>query len=219
MSSNTVSSTDQSQSCLFVSQELEMLSSSSPDASSTPDVTPVRVDHSPSIHGYTSRRITQLLKKNPENYKIIKNSKSRLSSTCWQVFGFPAKKSIINDEFVIISGFASCRSCFQSYAFTSSSGTRALNAHPCVQELSNVTRQRSSSMNCDETLPKAGSIMKAFKQLKLPDKEIDSIKNLTCKWLCHDMRPFTIVEDIGFRNLLQKCISLGKQLKTFLFFL
>ncbi|CAF4618940.1 unnamed protein product [Rotaria socialis] len=51
--------------------------------------------------------------------------------------------------------------------------------------------------------------MRSYKQVQLPDKEINLVKDLTCKWLCQDMRPFSIVEDVGLKNLLQQFISLG----------
>ena len=50
-------------------------------------------DSSSTLHEYTTERIRRLLKNNPADYKVIKNSNNKLSSMCWEVFGFPSKKS------------------------------------------------------------------------------------------------------------------------------
>ncbi|CAF1550906.1 unnamed protein product, partial [Adineta ricciae] len=44
---------------------------------------------------------------------------------------------------------------------------------------------------------KLETITQSYKDVRLPEKPINLIKDLTCKWLCQDMRPFSIVEDIG----------------------
>jgi hypothetical protein len=143
-----------------------------------------------SAYEFTAERITRLLKRESSKYKVIKNSKNNLSSECWQIFGLPAKKYETKEEFEPIPGFVSCQSCYQTYAFTSSSGTRVLNSHSCVQKLSNRKRSSSASADSNGTQLKLGSVMKCYKQVQLPDKEITLIKDLTCKWLCQDMRAF-----------------------------
>ena len=167
-------------------------------------------DSPPSIHKFTTEQITRLLKTDSSNYKAIKNAKSNLFSVCWKLFGFPVKKSHVKAEFEQIPGFVSCQSCFQTYTFTSSFGTRILNAHSCVQKLSSCTKKRSSLNNGNASQMKLTKVMKCYKQVQLPEKEINLVKDLTCKWLCQDMRAFSIVEDIGLRNLLQEFIILGK---------
>ncbi|CAF4729752.1 unnamed protein product, partial [Rotaria socialis] len=56
---------------------------------------------------------------------------------------------------------------------------------------------------------KLGTLMKCYKQVQLPQKAINLIKNLTSKWLCQDMRAFSIVKDTGLRNLLPEFIILS----------
>ena len=58
--------------------------------------------------------------------------------------------------------------------------------------------------------------MKYYKQVQLPEKEINVVTDLTCKWLCQDMRVFSAVEDISSRNILQEFIILGKYMYIFL---
>jgi len=108
------------------------------------------VDSPLTAYEFTTERITRLLKNDSTNYKIIRNTNSKLSSDCWQSFGFPAKKSHLNDEFEPISSFVSCRLCFQTYTFVPSSGTPILNAHNCTQMLSSSARKRSSSASAGE---------------------------------------------------------------------
>jgi len=45
-----------------------------------------------SINQFTNERISRLLKNEPSNYKVIKNTNDGLTSVGWKVFGFPAKK-------------------------------------------------------------------------------------------------------------------------------
>ncbi|CAF2454343.1 unnamed protein product [Rotaria sp. Silwood2] len=139
---------------------------------------------------------------------IVKNTNNNLSSICWNLFGFPAKKSKTNHQFQPIPGFVSCESCLQTYSFQSAFGTRVLNAHSCIQKLSND--KTSSWIAGTGIQTKLETMIKCYKHIQLPGKEINSVKDLVSKWLCQDMRAFSIVEDTGLRNLLQKFIVLGK---------
>ncbi len=53
-------------------------------------------------------------------------------------------------------------------------------------------------------------MMKNYKQVKINEKEINHVKDITCSWICHDIRSFKIIEDNGLKDLLQQFISLGK---------
>jgi hypothetical protein len=170
------------------------------------------------VNEFTTERICRLLKTNRHNYKVIKNVKSNLTSVCWKIFGFPAQKYPATDEFEPIPGYVSCESCFQTYAFTSNSGTRVLNAHICVQNICTGTRQRSVSESVSGCQLKLDTTMKFYKKVQLPEKQINKIKDLTCKWLCQDMRSFSIVEDIGLKNILQEFIVVGECIFIVYFF-
>ena len=141
----------------------------------------------------------------------MKNAGPQLTSSCWQMFGFPTKKSEKSDEFERINGFASCQSCFITYSFSPSTGTRSMNGHSCVKNIGNskITpfTTTASSSSCQMKL---SNMLKTYKQVKLNHVDVNRIKNLTSAWLCHDMRSFTIVEDKGLRDLLQEFINLGK---------
>jgi hypothetical protein len=77
-----------------------------------------------------------------------------------------------------------------------------MNDHSCVKNLSNSTTSPGQvKLNC---------MLNSYKRIKLSQSELTTVKNLTCSWLCEDMRPFTIVEDKGLRNLLQEFVNLGE---------
>ena len=69
-------------------------------------------DSSSTAHEYTTERIRRLLKNNPADYKVIKNSNNKLSSMCWEVFGFPSKKSQSTQQ-LYVDLFISSRCIFQ----------------------------------------------------------------------------------------------------------
>ena len=83
-----------------------------------------------------------------------------------------------------------------------------MNDHSCVKNLSNSTINLSTTSSPGQV--KLNSMLNSYKQVKLTQSELTTVKNLTCSWMCEDMRPFTIVEDKGLRSLLQQFINLGK---------
>ncbi|CAF3351476.1 unnamed protein product [Rotaria socialis] len=95
------------------------------------------------------------------------------------------------------------------YAYKPYSGTRILNFHSCVQKLLNKDKEGLSTSDKGIQM-KLGTVMKCYKQVQLPQKAINLIKNLTSKWLCQDMRAFSIVKDTGLRNLLPEFIILSE---------
>ncbi|CAF1398834.1 unnamed protein product, partial [Rotaria sordida] len=65
-------------------------------------------------------------------------------------FGFPDGKSENTGEIERIEGFTSCCLCYQTFTFTSTTGTRNVPSHSCVKNLSNTkittyTKTASSS--------------------------------------------------------------------------
>jgi hypothetical protein len=160
---------------------------------------------------YTSERIKSLLKQNPSLYSVIRNEKTN-SSLCWKMFGYPAKKCESTGEFERIEGFTSCRSCYQTFAHTSTTGTRNMIDHSCVKNLSNNKITTFTTTSSSSSQLKLSSMINNYKQIKLTEKEINHVKNLACSWICHDMRSFKIIEDNGLKNFLQEFITLGKLL-------
>ena len=48
------------------------------------------------------------------------------------------------------------------------------------------------------------------------DKDIKAMKSLCVEWICGDIRPFSILDDPGFRNIAQKYVRLGKRSLIFI---
>jgi hypothetical protein len=154
---------------------------------------------------YTTDRILYRLQHDKANYKIISNDASGLKSKCWNVFGFPTRKNE-NGDFHRIIGFVSCQQCYRTFSYTQTTGTRHLNTHVCVinfQPKSTLSAQIISQTTLD-------NISKSLKQVKLCDKEKNKFKDLMANWICPDMRPFTVIEDVGLRDIFQELICLGK---------
>jgi hypothetical protein len=88
----------------------------------------------------TSEKVKFLLKSENKKYMIIKNKSS--SVDWWKAFGYPAKLGE-NGEFHRISGFVSCSKCFNTFIYSSNSGTTRLKQH--VNKCFDITSSSSSS--------------------------------------------------------------------------
>ncbi|CAF2132255.1 unnamed protein product [Rotaria magnacalcarata] len=153
---------------------------------------------------YTVDKIKYRLQHDKANYEVAENDASRFKSKCWNIFGFPTKKNKAG-RFERINGFVSCQKCYQTFAYTPTTGTRHLNAHTCV--LNFLTNSTTSAPTTVQTT--LDNIPKNLKQIKLSDSEQNKCKDLMAKWIFADMRPFTITEDKGLRIIFQELISLG----------
>lgn len=147
------------------------------------------------LDNFTCPKIRILLETKPEQYIILKNT-GKHTSDCWNYFGFPA---IVNPDGKPkrIQGFVSCQHCFTTYSFISNS-TRLLNRHKCKNSMANEVATQNRL-----------TVLFNHKPSKLKDNEILKIKNLQVKWICQNIRPFSIMEDDGLRQLIQECISIG----------
>ncbi|CAF3835637.1 unnamed protein product [Rotaria sp. Silwood1] len=144
---------------------------------------------------YTVDKIKYRLQHDKANYEVADNDTSRFKSKCWNVFGFPTEKNEAG-RFERINGFVSCKQCYQTFTYTSTTGTRHLNAHICV--INFLTNSTTSAPTTVQTT--LDNISKNLKQIKLSDKEQHKFKDLMAKWICADMRPFTITEDTGAKH-------------------
>jgi len=167
--------------------------------------------HSPSSSPRNSNKlkcveIQTMLKTKPGEYIIIENT-GKHTSDCWTLFGFPAIVNS-NGDLERINGFVSCRKCFSTYSFISNS-TRLLNQHAC--EKSNE-RNRKLTGNSTSSTQRSLTAFYSAQPVSLQASQIKKIKDLQAEWVCHSIRPFSIVEDDGLRRLVQECISIGKHL-------
>ncbi|CAF3706922.1 unnamed protein product [Rotaria sordida] len=122
--------------------------------------------------------------------------------------GFPAKKLYDKDEFIAIPGFASCFKCLETYRYIDSSTTH-INSHKCPKLLSsNQTSldqhflSKSSPRQTDQrTVPVAKAIAKRKEEMK----------KVCARWIAHSMRSFQIVQDPGFKAVIDECLKIGRE--------
>ena len=159
---------------------------------------------------YDSEQIKNCLLNQTNKYQIIKNESSA-SALWWRAFGSPARFDADN-ILRKIPGFISCLKCMHTQAYGSSSGTKRFQQHAdkCFLLSSSTTPAESraeSSMVTQRTLEQVGF----NKSVNIHQKDIIKIKDLSAEWICGDLRPFSILDDPGFRNLAQECVRLGEE--------
>ncbi|CAF4580493.1 unnamed protein product, partial [Rotaria sp. Silwood2] len=143
---------------------------------------------------YNPSNIKMFLKEQPEKYVLVDNHKVNCSkpSPCWTRFALPAVKDG-NNHNVVIKNFATCRSCYSTYAFTCGS-TKSLNSHKCAKESSSISTSpstKSPSLNL--------KINRSFSEKK------KTLTPLIAQWVSQSMRPISIVEDEGLLNIIKQC--------------
>ena len=153
------------------------------------------------------KKIQHLLKHNKTQYVVLDNSTNNSSSICWRLFGFPAKldKNGVPQK---IKNFVSCKNCFITYSYVSNS-TTFLEKHSCQSS----GRQINSISSSTHTSSSSQSLITAAyghpKTVRLPVSHSKEMKDLVARWICKDMRRFAIVDDAGFREIAQRCVSIG----------
>lgn len=158
----------------------------------------------PSIEKFTKESIMLSLKYKRNEYTIVdKNS----NSICWKNFGLPAR-ILAPGKYEIIQKFASCKFCFQTYSYTSSTST--LSHHKCSMlldqsqpKLNTVPVSQVSTTASDQN-NKTNTI-----NAKSLDKHKQLITSAISDWVCYNTRPVNIIEDVGLRNLIDQCIKTG----------
>ncbi|CAF1124375.1 unnamed protein product [Rotaria sordida] len=142
-------------------------------------------------------------------YTIVEKKSKAI---CWSTFGLPAK-IIGPNKYEIIKNFASCKSCFQTYSYSSS--TTTMSNHKCLI-LSNknqskiepipLIKSNSSTLNSDTTTTRDRTNSVNCKSLQ---KHKCLITSAISDWVCSNTRPINIVEDIGLKDLIEQCIKTG----------
>ncbi|CAF5095494.1 unnamed protein product, partial [Rotaria sp. Silwood1] len=145
---------------------------------------------------YNPSNIKILLKKQPEKYVLVDNHKVNHAkpSPCWNRFALPVVKNE-NNRHIVIKNFATCRSCYALYVFTYGS-TKSLNSHKYVKESSSIFTSPSTKS------PSLNSKINRFSSEKKK-----TLTSLIALWICQSIRPISIVEDEGFLNIIQQCLS------------
>ena len=153
---------------------------------------------SPMSNIHTSASLKRALLHDHQHYRVQPNSSTRATTQCWKAFGFPSKIKEDNpNEFTIISGFASCKTCFETYKYMDSS-TGNLNSHQCSRSLPSDQQTLSSFVKSPSR-----------NNGKLIARQKEEIKKLCVRWIASSMRPFQIVSDPGLKQIVKASISFG----------
>ncbi len=153
---------------------------------------------SSAVHSSSSIKRSLLVDK--KHFRVEPNPSKRATASCWKIFGLPAMS---NDDdpskFKILPGFASCKTCFDTYKYIDSS-TGNLNSHRCCRDASPDQSSIASFLQS----PRSTNTSKIISRRK------EEIKQLCARWVAGSMRSFRIVNDRGLKDLIQACLDIGK---------
>lgn len=107
-----------------------------PSSSTISTNTPVSTSSASPIIKHTKESIMLSVKYEKNKYKIADKSSN---SSCWSVFSLLGR-IVGPDSYEIIPKFASCKTCFQTYSYSSTAS--ALSNHKC----SSLTNQNQSKI-------------------------------------------------------------------------
>ncbi|CAF1375258.1 unnamed protein product [Rotaria sordida] len=150
---------------------------------------------------YQTQEIGKLLRMSVKSkqYIVKKNPSQLIKSDAWSKFGFPEKQRTEN-VYDIISGFVSCSDCFRTLVYDGS--TKYMIKHKCVVAAAAATEPVVHTGTMDNYLLKKPVIQKQ-------DKE--KMKENFFIWTCSSIRPFSIIEDPGFIDILNEAIRIGQK--------
>ncbi|CAF1266528.1 unnamed protein product [Adineta ricciae] len=150
-----------------------------------------------------TEEIKRLLSRRTDRFTIVANgiNKTHLASW-WSNFGF-AKETVLGESF-LVTNFVSCQHCFTTYRYGSSS-TESISRHQCNS--TSPTSNKSSAVEYAFTLDKH-----VFKEKKtFSHLEQQNLTKLFSNWICDNLRPISIVDDSGLREVCSFFYSLGEK--------
>ncbi|CAF4039435.1 unnamed protein product [Rotaria sp. Silwood1] len=162
-----------------------------------------------SSHTYTSNQLQRLLQKEKKKFRILNNESTKPLASWWRSFGYPAVQKE-KDEFERIPGYISCLKCCHTLLYGPTSGTKRFISHAdrCFP-LASSCSSGGKGDDPQSTQLKLNQI--GFtRKVKLSEKEQNELKHLYANWVCGDLRPYSVVEDKGFKQLAQMFIKIGE---------
>jgi len=152
---------------------------------------------------YTTDSISAYLKYKKTHFTIVdKNS----AASCWKYFGLPAK-ILGPNKYEIIKKFASCKSCYQTFSYSS---TRTILSNHKCPALTNPTQSKLQPLVVSKpvtSMPLVNS--------EANEKQKSSFVTLLSDWICSSTRPISIVEDDSLKDVIDYCIQTGMLFKLF----
>jgi hypothetical protein len=156
------------------------------------------------LQSLSAENIALKLKLNKKDWIIIDVKDKK--ADCWRCFGLPARK-VNETKNEIYDKFVSCKYCYATYSYSSS--TRNMNKHIdiCVGFNPNQTHfTTSTEINSIQLTKPSISSPSNHKNVE-PYKE--KMKNLLSEWVCSNIRPLSIVEDAGLIKIIEEAIRIG----------
>ena len=146
--------------------------------------------------------IKRLLSKRTDRFTVVAHgiTKSHVASW-WSNFGFA--KETISGEIFLVSNFVSCQQCFATYRYGSSS-TESISRHQCH----GLTSSSSKSTTVEHSFTLDKHVVKQKKSFRHFEQQ--HLTKLFSNWICDSLRPISIVEDSGLREICSYFYNLGK---------
>jgi hypothetical protein len=152
-----------------------------------------------------SDEIKRLLSLRIDRFTIIAHgvTKHHLASW-WSNFGF-AKETIAGETFTV-ANFVSCAKCFTTYRYGSCS-TESISRHQC-DGLTSSSSSSGNSMASDYLFTLDKHLVKQKNPFRHSEQQ--HLTKLFCTWICDNLRPISIIEDSGIREICSYFCDLGK---------
>ncbi|CAF1294249.1 unnamed protein product [Rotaria sordida] len=167
-------------------------------------------DSTPPSNSYTSEQLNHFLLRKNENFRLENNNSTKILAPWWRAFGYITVKNK-KKEFERINGFISCVKCYHTFRYGPASGTKHFVEH-ADRCFSLISSNSATDGARDSKLVQSKLNQVGFRpKTKLTLKEKKEFKELCAKWVCTDLRPFTIVEDYGFERLASMFIKIGAE--------
>lgn len=168
-------------------------------------------NEAPADEGFSSDKIRKLLQMDKTKYTVIKNESAKPIASWWKTFGFPAMIDEKN-EVKRILGYISCFRCYHTFIYNHSSGTTRFKEH--TEKCSTLCSTISSTDPAGATQISSAnqSLLSHYgfgASMKLSERDITHFKEISAQWICEEVRPFSLLEDRGFRTIAQELVRIG----------
>lgn len=209
LDSSLNSSSDAKSTSSLLSPPRDVHQASSSSSSSSSSI--LSFDVSRSSHTLSAENIITNLKYNKKNWTIVDVKKKK--SECWKCFGIPAFKSD-NGNAEMFDKFVSCKYCYTTYAYSSSTRNMIKHTETCdgfnpKQVHFTKTTEGDSSQGIQLSNQSSSSPGSSPTNNKKLDSHKHKMNNLLVEWICSSIRPLNIVEDAGFKKLIEEAIHIG----------
>ena len=160
--------------------------------------------------------MTLYLKHKKQHYTIL-DKKPR--AKCWSIFVVPAK-ILGKDKYEIIKNFASCKTCYQTYSYSSTTTTLTNHKCPILTSKNQSTLENFRVSRSTSTKPMFSSTKLDYAKNNKVSKKKSLFTTSLSDWICSNVRPIAIVEDSGLKDIIDQCIQIGRdcEFSTYMLF-